>query len=227
MRYIIGDTETTGLGPKRKAIEVALLEIDADLNILAEAEALLHPGDQPISPEASAIHGITLESLEGKPTMEQWMADTWGGPIEGEVALIGYRIGFDYPMLKDLFEQPPKMFDVLPLAQRIIGPAVPDHKLQTIKEHLGLPGGPAHRAMGDVCTTHQLLQWLLPKTGRPLEAHCVTPLAIVHRMPWGQHKGTLLVQLPTTYRIWLMGLSDLDPNLRMSLQLIRNTDLVI
>jgi DNA polymerase III epsilon subunit-like protein len=224
MRYFIGDTETTGLTPDRKAIEIAMIEIDEDMNILGECEALLHPGDVPIDPKASETHGMTLADLEGKPKFEEWLHDTWGGPLEGECALIGYRIGFDRPMLEPMFENGvAKMLDVLLLAQNYIS-GTENHKLQTIKEHLGLPGGPAHRAMGDVITTYQLLQHLLKLTGRPLVAHLTTPLTIIHRMPWGKHKGTLLMQLPGGYRTWLLDLPDLEPNLRMSLELIAKTD---
>ena len=57
------DTETTGLGPDDQVIEIAAL--DADGNILLHTR--LRP-DQPILAEASAIHGITEESLRDAPT---------------------------------------------------------------------------------------------------------------------------------------------------------------
>lgn len=224
MRYLIGDTETTGLGPARRACEVALLEIDENLEVVGEASSLINP-ECPIQPGAQDIHGISDEMVADCPTLEQWIEQTFGGKLDGYVCLIGYRVSFDKPMLAPIFENLSTCFDVLPLAQECI-PEAPNHKLQTLKELLGLPGGPAHRAAGDVLTTHQLLQHLLPKCGRTLEQLCDTTFRMVHRMPWGkEHAGKLLIDVPVGYRNWMLTLADLDPNLRQSLELIRATDL--
>lgn len=223
MRYIIGDTETTGLGPKRKACEVALLEIDADLNIVGEAESFINP-ERLIEASAIEIHGISNEAVADAPTLPQWIESAFGGPLDGDICLIGYRVGFDKPLLEPVGNIV-KTFDVLTMAQTMVS-GVTDHKLQTMKEHFGLPGGPAHRAMGDVLTTYQLLSLLVEKSRRSLVAHCATEFQMVHRMPWGKHTGCLLVDLPPSYRVWLLGLADLDPNLRKSVELVRKTDLM-
>jgi DNA polymerase III epsilon subunit-like protein len=234
MRIFIGDTETTDLSADRRAIDLALIEIDEELNILGEAEALLNP-QRPISAEASAVHGLYEADVIDKPTFEQWFADTWGGPIEGDCCLIGYRVAFDRPMIEPMFERMTHMWDVLTLAQTLVRDTK-DHKLQTLREHFNLPGGPAHRAMGDVITTHQLLQVLLPMSGRPLTSHIATSFRFVHRMPWGKWgpggeaskdpKGTLLIQVPAGYRNWLLDeAKDLDPHLRRSLEMLRETEI--
>lgn len=223
MRLIIGDTETTGLGPLRKAVDLALMEIDEDMNIVGTAEALLNP-QRLIDPSATEIHGISDDDVKDCPTQHEWMMETFGGQIEEETCLIGYRISFDLPMIQPLFAQKLRIFDALPLVQTMF-PDLANHKLQTIREHLALEGGTAHRAMGDVLTTHQLLQVIIPMTGRTLTDHVSTPFQMIHRMPWGKkHKGDLLVNLPRGYRKWLLDLSDLDPNLRRSLELINATD---
>lgn len=224
MRPIIGDTETTGLGPERKACEIALLEIEWDLSIVGEADSLINPG-KPIGAKAMEIHGISNEDVANKPTAEEWVEGTFGGQLDGEICLIGYRVAFDLPLLR-VVGNITKVFDVLNLAQALV-PDAKDHKLQTMKEHFNLPGGPAHRAMGDVLTTHQLLQVLIPLSGRTLHEHVHTPFAMVHRMPWGEHKGKLLADVPAGYRVWMMGLDDLDPNLRQSLLLVRKADLIM
>lgn len=224
MRLIIGDTETTGLGPERKACDIGLLEIEWDLSIVGEASSLINPG-KPIGASAMAIHGITNEMVADQPTVEQWVQETFGGQLDGDICLIGYRVSFDKPML-DVLGNIVKVFDLLPLAQRLL-PGVKDHKLQTLREHFNLPGGTAHRAMGDVLTTHQLLKVLIPLSGRTLQEHVNTPFAMVHHCPWGEHKGKLLADVPASYRMWMLGLDDLDPNLRQSLQLIRKTDLIL
>ncbi|WP_434777633.1 DNA polymerase III subunit epsilon [Neisseria sp. Ec49-e6-T10] len=72
MRQIILDTETTGLSPKEghRIIEFAGLEmIDRKLtgNFL---HLYIHP-ERDIDPEAERVHGISLQSLEGKPVFKQ------------------------------------------------------------------------------------------------------------------------------------------------------------
>jgi DNA polymerase III epsilon subunit-like protein len=221
MRLFIGDTETTGLEKDRKACDLALMEIDEDLNILGTAEALLNPG-KPIDPTAAEIHGISDEMVKDCPTFEEWLQDTFGGTIDGDAYLIGYRVAFDEPMLKHCFTNFVKSWDVLPLVQKMF-PDLENHKLQTLRAHLQLEGGTAHRAMGDVVTTHQALLHMIPRSGRSIVQHVKTPFEMVHRMPWGKHKGLLLAELPKGYREWLSKL-DLDPNLRRSLELVGAAD---
>lgn len=226
MRLFIGDTETTGLGPGRKAIEVALIEIDWHFNVIGEAEAMLNP-ECDISPEASAVHGIYAHDVAHCPTIEQWVQDAFGGKIEGECCLIGYRVSFDKPMLESVLDNIVRVFDVLPLMQTML-PDLTDHKLQTVREHLNLPGGPAHRAMGDVLTTLQALQVMVPRSGRTLQNHVMADFVMIHRMPWGKHKGRLLIELPSGYRRWMLDeCTDLEPNLRKSVELIAATDFTI
>lgn len=226
MRLFIGDTETTGLGPTRKALEVALAEIDWEFNVIGEAEAMLNP-ECDISPEASAIHGIYAHDVAHCPTIEQWVQSTFDGKIEGECCLIGYRVAFDKPMLESVLDNIVRIYDVLPLAQTLL-PELPNHKLQTIREHLNLPGGPAHRAMGDVLTTLQAMQVLIPRSGRTLQNHIMADFVMIHRMPWGKHKGCLLMELPSSYKRWLLEeCSDLEPNLRRSVEIVYQTDFVI
>ena len=222
MRFMIGDTETTGLVAP-EACEIALLEVDADLEIVAEAEALLNPG-KPISKEAAEIHGITEEMVANCQTKAQWVESSFGGPIEGQIVLIGYRISYDRPMLEPVFDKIVSQLDVLPMAQSLF-PDAPNHKLSTMKEYLQLEGGTAHRAMGDVLTTLVLLRTVCKKTGRTLTDMVNTPFTFVHRQPWGKHAGTLLVDLPAGYRRWMLeDCKDLDPNLRRSLEMVATTD---
>lgn len=229
-RYLIGDTETTGLGPTFKdptappkaACEVALMEIDPDtFAILGEISSIINP-ECKIHPAAAAVHGITQEQANAAPTLAQFIQKEIGGQLDGELILIGYRVAFDLPLLKP-FGNIVKTFDLLPLAQSIVQDSE-NHKLQTMKEYFNLPGGEAHRAIGDVHTTHQLLKTLIPMTGRSLRMHCATEFQIYQRFPWGKHVGELIVNVPKSYKHWLLKLPDLEPNLRKSVELYLETD---
>jgi DNA polymerase-3 subunit epsilon len=222
MRYIIGDTETTGLGPDKAAVEVGLIEINPDtLEIVGELGSIINPL-KPIDPAAAAIHGITDEEAAKHPTLPEYIQDALGGPLDGDLTLIGYRVSFDLPLLRP-FGNIVKTFDVLPLAQNTVRDA-PNHKLQTLKEHFNLPGGDAHRALGDCHTTLQLLAVLLPLSGRSLRMHCATDFQMVHFMPWGKHEGQPLISVRKNYREWMLRECDLEPNLRKSLEIIARTE---
>jgi DNA polymerase-3 subunit epsilon len=68
MREIILDTETTGLSPLKgdRLIEIGCVEIFNRIPTGREFHAFINP-ERDVPMEAQAIHGITTESLRGKP----------------------------------------------------------------------------------------------------------------------------------------------------------------
>ena len=223
-RYIVFDTETTDVSPEKQAVEVALIELDADLNILGEAQSLLCP-TKAISAEALAVHGITIEMVSDKPTIEQWVEQEFGGRLEGEVTLIGHKVYFDAPLFAPIGDAQ-RVVDTLIHAQ-VTFPDAPNHKLATLKDFLGITTpGDAHRAMADVLTTHQLLKEIVARSGRSFEALCSIEKFFIHRMPWGKHEGKPLMAVPKQYRDWLLK-KDIDPNLRYSLEEVGKMDIVL
>lgn len=225
VRYIIGDTETTGIDRNRKAVEIAMIEIDEDLNELDRLCQRLDP-QQPISPEAEATHGISLESLQDEPTIEEFVEHIMGGPLDGEIVLIGHRILFDLPMFHPLvMPNVRNVFDTLEFAHDMAPKrttAIENHKLSTLKAFFNIESGESHSALGDCETCLGLLRLWLPQTGRTLADLCAPGPKVIHHMPWGKHEGTPLVDLEKSYRAWLLGLHDLSPNLRFSLMQLRN-----
>lgn len=217
MRYVIGDSETTGLGPQAKAVELAWLEVDEDFNILSEFSSLIDPGI-PIEPGAMAIHGITAEMVSTVPTLEELLSEVLPGPFSGSTTLIAHNVKFDRRFFEPIF-QIEKTFCSLALA-RFVFPEMPNHKLGTIKEYFKLEGGEAHRALGDVKTVHQFLKMALPMTGRSLHEHLNTPATTVFTMPWGMWKSKPLHSIPVEYRTWLLS-SDIADDLRQSLMQLR------
>lgn len=225
MRAIIFDTETDGIQPDREACDVGLIEIDLHtLEELGRAEAMLKIS-KPISPEASAIHGITDDMLVDKPTVHEWVTETFGGRLEGDVVLIGHRVDFDLPMFAPIGDAKWTV-DTLLLSQLFLNVTTENRKLDTLKAALGLPGGGiSHRAMADCMTCHQLLQHLMPLTGRSLIDIATTEVFMLHEMPWGKHEGKPLMKVPRKYREWLMGLDNLDKHLRYSLEQVALADI--
>jgi DNA polymerase-3 subunit epsilon len=224
MRYLIGDTETSGLGATARAVEMAWIEVDEDLNPLYEFSSLIDP-EQEIQPGAQAIHGIDADMVADAPTLYELQTivlPDLGVNVTDPIVLIAHNVKFDKRFFADVFPIQ-NTFCTLALV-RSQRPNFPNHKLGTCREQLGLEGGTAHRAMGDVQTVHQMLKYLLPMTGRTLAQHCATPLRTVYTMPWGEHKGKALASLPRDYRTWLLSI-DLDQDLRHSLMQIRKSEL--
>lgn len=67
--YLVLDSETTGLGPGTKAVEVAWIHIDEELNALDEQVHRINPM-RPIDPGATAIHNIRNEDVAFCPEIE-------------------------------------------------------------------------------------------------------------------------------------------------------------
>jgi DNA polymerase III epsilon subunit-like protein len=216
-RKIIFDTETTGIDADKKAVEIAMIEVDDDLNILGEANSLINPGI-PIPPHVSEIHGITDEMVKDAPTIEQWVETHFGAEgLVGDVALIGHRVDFDLPLFAPIGKAVATL-DTL-IFSYVYVPEAPNKKLDTLKEFLGLPGGGiSHRAAADTLTCLQLLQHITKVSGRSLQTLIEVERIVLHDMIWGKYEGTPLVQVPRKYREWLLTLAGLDRHLRYSLE---------
>lgn len=126
---------------------------------------------------------------------------------------------FDKPML-DIVGNITNTICTLDMARTYVkGPE--NYKLQTLREFFHIPEDAAHRAMGDVNVTHQLLRIFVEMSGRPLAQHALVEDRVIHTMPFGKHAGKPLFSLPYSYVSWLLGLPDLDKNLRTSLIAIK------
>ena len=70
-RYIVGDTETSGLSASPGVCEIAWAEIDEQGNVLDLQHSLIDP-EVPICPAASGVHHITDDMVADAPTMEEF-----------------------------------------------------------------------------------------------------------------------------------------------------------
>ena len=104
-RTLVFDTETTGLlkpgvadlKEQPKIIEFAVAEIDAQYNVIATHEWLIHPGEE-ITPEITKITGITNEKLKGKPTFIEVLPEI-EKVFMGIGRIIAHNMPFDWGML--------------------------------------------------------------------------------------------------------------------------------
>ncbi len=97
-RSVLFDTETTGLDPLTgdRMIEFAAIELVNDLPTERHFHCLIHP-ERDIPPDATRIHGITLDQLEGKPAFAGVMEDILA--FIGDDPLVAPNAAFDFGFL--------------------------------------------------------------------------------------------------------------------------------
>lgn len=90
------DTETTGLGPNARVVEVAVVHMDFRSLPRVALQVRLDPG-MPIEPGATAVHGITDADVAGAPAFADVLPDLLAA-IDGRV-VCAYNAPFDYARL--------------------------------------------------------------------------------------------------------------------------------
>lgn len=161
--FAVFDVETTGLSPAygHRVCEVAVLR-QCDGVEQARFESLVDPG-RPISAGAFRVNRITAEMLVGTPTFDR-VAGRLLALMEDAV-LVAHNAPFDLGFLAAELEMarlpPPEgpVVDSLSLARRVYG--LRRNSLSAVAGALRVEAGPAHRAMGDVWTTHRVLEQIL------------------------------------------------------------------
>lgn len=161
--FAVFDVETTGLSPAygHRVCEVACLCLRGGVEV-GRFESFVDPG-RPISAGAFRVNRITPEMLAGAPTF-----DAVAGPLlacMADAVLVAHNAPFDLGFLAaelEIARQPPPegpVVDTLTLARRAYTFA--RNGLQAVSAALEIEAGPAHRAMGDVWTTGQVLERML------------------------------------------------------------------
>ena len=149
-RLVVLDTETTGLeASKHKIIEVGCVEI-VDREITGrEYRSYVNP-QREMDPEATKVHGITTEQLQGEPVFSA-IADDLLAFIDGDPLVI-HNAAFDMSFLRAEFahsgkqfknwDKGLKVFDSLQMArdQRPGQPNSLDHLL----DHFGIKSSRGH-----------------------------------------------------------------------------------
>lgn len=174
MNLIALDTETTGIEPGSRLLEIAAIRFDADTGEPHEAfETLVNPG-MPAPADALAINGIDPDHLPEAPRTAEALADLFGW-IGGEPAvLVIHNAPYDLGVL--LWEAGrtgvamPKalhVVDTLAIA-RVLGDTK-RNDLQTLAEFHGLSrDGQGHRAMPDADLARQIYRKVWPRIeGQP------------------------------------------------------------
>ncbi len=221
IRIMLADTESCGLaGPDERGsgvVEAAWLELDFDGNIIGSAGSFINPGDREIEERAAEIHGITKDMLVGMPTMDEFMEANWD---DRPTWFIAHNKSFDLKFYAPHIKILHGSYCTLQGARRHVKGSA-NHQLSTLVQHLGLPSGTAHRAIGDVVSAHGLLMWILKTSGRTIKelVDLDRKPTILPHMPFGEHKGKAFLDVPLGYLRWVIARGDdMPPDVLLSAQ---------
>ncbi|WP_294731131.1 type I-E CRISPR-associated endoribonuclease Cas2e [uncultured Faecalibaculum sp.] len=158
--YVVIDLETTGLDPETdQIIEIAMVRVKQ--NTISEQLRILVKIVGRLPGFIVKLTGITDRQLndEGIPP-EEALKETI--QFIGSNPVVGHNVGFDLSFLQNLSRnteiQLPKLttVDTLKLArERIRG--IPNYRLNTLIDYLGLSSHPSHEGIEDCLAVHGLL----------------------------------------------------------------------
>ena len=158
---VVLDFETTGLSPHYgdRAIEIGAVLVEHGV-IVDRFQKLMNPGFR-ISHFIESYTGITNEMLKGQPCCEVVMAE-FSEFIDGH-NIVAHNATFDKRFLDFELKRAKRVYEgdccCSLLVSRRIYQDSPNHKLQTLVAHAGIPErGVFHRALADAEMT--ALLWL-------------------------------------------------------------------
>jgi len=185
---VVVDTETANLSGAPHLLELGAVRVLGG-EVVDQFETLVAPAIE-IEPEATEIHGITNDDIRSAPLapdalrrFADWAGEDW---------LCAHNAGFDARVLgfeqaRSGVELPPSPFlCTLKLARRFI-PESPDHKLETLCQHLDLEDGTHHRALAGAVWCWQVLEECADRaettSAAALLTHCGTPVTVPGFVP--------------------------------------------
>ncbi len=141
MNFVAIDFETANRYPN-SACSVGLVKVEQG-QITEEYYTLIKPPKMIFDPMNVSIHGIKASDVKEAPAFDQ----VWQNDLEdfiGTLPLVAHNASFDMNVLRALLttyalEGGPKKYACTVNAARKTYPELPNHKLSTVAEHLGIP----------------------------------------------------------------------------------------
>jgi DNA polymerase-3 subunit epsilon len=147
-RLVVFDTETTGVYPSDRIIEIGLVTLSLDGEVLDRYETLINPGRDVA---ATHVHGITASMVRDAPHFSDIAGDL-GVRLHG-ACLVAHNLPFDLRMLGSEFERLEIEFDV---GVGIDTLRATRQRLAMACEEYDVNLDDAHSALADALATAQL-----------------------------------------------------------------------
>lgn len=210
------DYETTGTpaDPGAEVIELAYVDVDAtSLQVTTNWRSFAKPVG-PIPPQVKAVHHILEEDLADAPPIDA----LWPKLFEGcgmKECLVAHNAGFEQHFHSG---DGRAWIDTYKCAL-VVWPDAPAHSNQTLRYWLDLDHSPdfdrakampPHRALPDAyVTAHVLIRLLKERNSADLVQISAEP-ALLRKIGFGKHKGTLFSEAPADYLQWIVDKADFD-----------------
>lgn len=226
VKALVLDTETTGMDPDDRLVEIAGVKIetgwepetpvsDPALILIEDThESLLDPG-RPIPPDAMGVHHITDEMVKG--------ADTSLGSVIGIMlealdiehrldCLVAQNAKFDRQFLDPEFNPEIPWICTYKVAA-FLYPDAPNHKNATIYYYLGLHRDPLfdlsdqtlHRALPDAMITASIFHHMLQKISVNRMIEITLKPVLQKNIAFGKHTGKPWDEVDSGYINWILG----------------------
>lgn len=166
------DIESTGLDTATdKIVQLSYLITDSEFNELSRTDLFFNP-EKEISPEATAVHGITNEMVKDKPVFKEMAQAIFDVFMDNETVLAGFNImGFDLKLLYKEFERcglefeitNRNVFDTGNLAKRFLPRTLEATFFIMTGKTIANTYGNAHNAMNDVLATADVTKEFMNK----------------------------------------------------------------
>lgn len=176
LRYVVFDTETTGLRPSRgdEIISIAAVRVeDGDIDEAGAYSRLVNPG-RPIPPASIKFHGITADMVRGEDGIAAVLPSF--RDFVGDAILVAHNAAFDMKFLQLKQEATGIVFSNLVLDTLLLSVFLEhesqNHSLDAIAERMGVTVEGRHTALGDSLATARVFGKMLNR----LEARGITSL---------------------------------------------------
>ncbi|MBB5854288.1 exonuclease domain-containing protein [Amycolatopsis umgeniensis] len=169
------DFETTGLHPGH-VVEVAAVRVRADGTVLREFSTLVNPG-RGVDPGPAHVHRITRRELDNAPYLGEVLGD-FLDLCQGSV-LVAHNLPFEARFLGGEFgrlgARVPAMPGVCTLAAARRSLRLPNYRLATVAEAVGVGEFAAHTALADAYVCARIVTTLVTTHGLRFATRPVFP----------------------------------------------------